>query len=255
VSAITQLMSEGVDELLTGLSSCYLPRHGIIYFDSSNKPVASISICFECDRISIWQEGLNYEPQVNEKRFNTKKAEDQIARLEDIIRNAGVPVHERPEIYFDAVAKDSLNYTESNKITFDFKDGPSIDWKFDFTSVTQWRNSAAQSFVRYVDEVDNKYTDGGDEYKFRKWSGPDGTYFLFSGEGDGAILSEAIINDPDILLPSGISVGMSLEQVQLTFEVWDGMAYPEIILVKNGGLTIEYRFKRRTLTSIQIGNY
>src|SRR5687768_15454678 len=48
------LFKQGVDAMATGLSSCYTPRHGIIYFDKTGKPVASISICFECQRITFW---------------------------------------------------------------------------------------------------------------------------------------------------------------------------------------------------------
>ena len=44
----------GVDAMVTGLSSCYIPRHGIIYYDHIGKPVASLSICFECQRIQFW---------------------------------------------------------------------------------------------------------------------------------------------------------------------------------------------------------
>ncbi|MBK9591659.1 MAG: hypothetical protein IPO32_09185 [Crocinitomicaceae bacterium] len=36
----------GVDRMVAGLAGCYIPRHGIIYFDSTGKTVASISFCF-----------------------------------------------------------------------------------------------------------------------------------------------------------------------------------------------------------------
>ena len=251
---ISELMAQGVDELLTGLSSCYLPRHGIIYFNELNEPVASLSICFECDRISVWQDGMTYEPKVDEKKFNTTKAEGQITQLEEIIRKTDVPVFDKPEDYFDAIKKDSALYIVNGTMHFDFTESSPAEWKFDFLSVKTWRHPYS-AYSRYVDEVDVKYTYGGDEYKFRKWSGSTGTWFLFDSESDSSTLSEAFINDPDILLPWGISVGMSLEQVQNSFMVWDGISDPEFITVKNGILEIEYKFERRTLMSITIRNY
>ncbi len=34
-------------------AACYMPRHAIIFFDSADKPVAGINICFECNRIVL----------------------------------------------------------------------------------------------------------------------------------------------------------------------------------------------------------
>ncbi len=35
-------------------SSCTFPRHAIVYFDRSDKPVAAASICFECEGVLVW---------------------------------------------------------------------------------------------------------------------------------------------------------------------------------------------------------
>lgn len=38
------------------VSKCPFPRHAVVLFNTENKPVASINICFECGDILIWPE-------------------------------------------------------------------------------------------------------------------------------------------------------------------------------------------------------
>lgn len=45
------------------LSGCMFPRHGIVYFNSSDEPVASISYCFSCEGVRVWPEYLTNEEQ------------------------------------------------------------------------------------------------------------------------------------------------------------------------------------------------
>lgn len=53
ISEISKVLSKGVDGLLLGLSGCFVPRHGIVFFDEKDIPVASISICFECGGLRL----------------------------------------------------------------------------------------------------------------------------------------------------------------------------------------------------------
>lgn len=92
---ISFALKDGIDELNMGLSSCFTPRHGIIYYNDFHEPVASLSICFECDKISVW--GINpFKLKDDVVYFNTKKAEEQIASLAEIFSSAGVPVYLDP---------------------------------------------------------------------------------------------------------------------------------------------------------------
>src|SRR5688572_29171625 len=47
-SKLEKIFASGpaIDELVVGLSGCYIPRHAIVYYDEKDKPVASMSICF-----------------------------------------------------------------------------------------------------------------------------------------------------------------------------------------------------------------
>ena len=38
------------------VSKCAFPRHGVVFFDKKDNPIASVSICFECGDILVWPE-------------------------------------------------------------------------------------------------------------------------------------------------------------------------------------------------------
>ena len=43
------------------ISKCPFPRHGIVFFDGDNNPVASANICFQCGDILVWPPYLEDE--------------------------------------------------------------------------------------------------------------------------------------------------------------------------------------------------
>jgi len=36
------------------LTRCTFPRHAIVYFDATDKPIASIDVCFSCEAVLVW---------------------------------------------------------------------------------------------------------------------------------------------------------------------------------------------------------
>jgi len=36
------------------VSKCAFPRHGVVFFDDKETPIASVSVCFECGDILVW---------------------------------------------------------------------------------------------------------------------------------------------------------------------------------------------------------
>lgn len=88
---LTKIFAKGVDELIYGLSSCYIPRHGIVYYDKSGQPVASLSICFECERIGIWSiKPISFKQKM--KNIKTEKPLDQLKQLKSLVNGAGLKV-------------------------------------------------------------------------------------------------------------------------------------------------------------------
>lgn len=41
----------GTDEDI--VAECFIPRHGLVFYDSQRKPTAHISICFECNQLRV----------------------------------------------------------------------------------------------------------------------------------------------------------------------------------------------------------
>lgn len=90
-TALTKIFAKGVDELIYGLSSCYIPRHGIVYYDKLDQPVASLSICFECERIGIWSiKPISFKQKM--KNIKTEKPQDQLNQLKTLVNEVGLKV-------------------------------------------------------------------------------------------------------------------------------------------------------------------
>ncbi len=253
---LSSVLLSGADELMHGLSGCYIPRHGIIYFDSLNRPVASMSICFECQRIALW-EGQAIKPKdLDAKHLNPKKAEIQIGALQEILTAESIPVFDAGQGYLDFVSAQPELFNHNGTMNFTY-DTPVEKYALPI-SIEKVKSWLGLSNIHFRDQVETKITAGGDEYYFRTLTGKDGTEFLFDVSGllgDNANLSEAVITMPAIHTPWKVEIGMSLEEVQNSFETWDGIATPEIITVTCVTFFISYEFSQRTLKRISIRCY
>ena len=89
---LTGITVQDMSSLYLGLSKCFTPRHGIVYFDKDDEPVASISICFECEKISLFPNpyaDIDYSGS-----FSEKKALKQLESFKSLAKNCGWPVYD-----------------------------------------------------------------------------------------------------------------------------------------------------------------
>jgi hypothetical protein len=89
---LSGITNQDMSSLNLGLSKCFTPRHGVIYFNEDDVPVASISICFECEKISLFP---NPYPDVDySASFSEKKALKQLESFKRFVKNCELPVYD-----------------------------------------------------------------------------------------------------------------------------------------------------------------
>ncbi len=245
-------LARGVNELRLGLSKCYLPRHGIIYYSELGEPVASVSICFECDKISFWSTNELPKADYEYPHNNWDKAQKQIDNIEKIFKKYEFPVYDSEEAYFEHYT----NFKDYESLGEMFIENPQIGTvyykKYSIEDVRSWNKEIYQA-AELKQTSETKITAGGDEWTYQQLSDHyTDTRFIFSFDEEDPYLVEATISHGSILLPFGVSVGMSVEDVQSTFGVYDGIAWPEHIQVDGGKLQIDYYFEKRTLVKIKL---
>jgi len=242
----------GVDAMAMGLSSCYIPRHGIIFFDHVGKPVASFSACFECERIGFWSSIplAPFKTKYNEK--SAKLAEKQFDDLILLLESNKIPVFKMEPEYSQFADDDSL-YSCDGEIIFDYKEDTDFTkGKFKTADVQAWVLKNSNFYLKEsIDSFYRKPNQDGVNTPYTKLSAKGGTEFGFWPISEGALIA-AGINNSSIILPNGVSVGMSLDQVQASMGVYDGIAYPSSIIAVYPHLSIRYFIERRTLVKIEL---
>lgn len=244
-------LARGVNELRMGLSKCYMPRHGIIYYDENYQPVAAFSLCFECHKISFWSKN-DLPPADYESTHNDwNRAEKQILKIESIFKKYDLPVFGDEKDYQTYVTTDERFSTLGEMFMTD----PNLDSiyfkHYSIEDVKAWVKKSRRG-VELRQEEETKITAGGEKWTYQTLSDRKGlTNFVFSFDETNPFLVEATIQHNNIILPNGISVGMSIDDIQSTFMVYDGIAWPEHIQVKDKKLVLDYYFKNRTLVKIK----
>jgi hypothetical protein len=242
---LSRVLAHGAEELRLGLSKCYMPRHGIIYYDNLGNPVASFSLCLECDKISFWSK--KSIPPIDDNARDFKKAEKQIAEIELIFRTANIPIYLNDQEYLTYLKSDSA-FEDSGEL---FINDSSIDTSFfSHYSINQVMNWLGGSNLR--ENTETKITAGGDKWTYKVLRSSRGNELIFSFDETNPFLVEANIVHGALVLPNGVSVGMSVDDVQGSFMVYDGPAWPEHIEVKGEKVTINYYFKHHTLSKINL---
>ncbi|OWY25758.1 hypothetical protein C7N43_31620 [Sphingobacteriales bacterium UPWRP_1] len=91
---ICRIMSQSSDLVAMGLSKCFIPRHGLVWYNQQGEPVAHLSVCFECDRIDAVPQVRYKHPHTTQSEWKEKdiaKAEADIAAVKQVVgRYAGV---------------------------------------------------------------------------------------------------------------------------------------------------------------------
>jgi hypothetical protein len=65
------------------IMECFLPRHGVVFWDENERPIAWVSVCFECNQIKAI-------PELNKNDLKDFKT---------LFKNLGFPIHDRGEDY------------------------------------------------------------------------------------------------------------------------------------------------------------
>lgn len=249
---IHSVFSKGVDELMMGLSKCYIPRHGIIYFDQENKPVASLSICFECEKIAFWSSIPLKLPQKETSQFDIDYAEKQMVRLKSILEGKNILISKQQESYSQFIHSDE-GYMNEGEIVFELEDYDEKYYrKYTFSEVKKWQMTNSQYPLE--EDVSVKYTAGGEEYRFKQLVGKNHSHTLFEflGDSEDSQLYEAHIQDPAIQTPMGIQIGMSLDQLKNHIGLWDGLSNPSTVILRGKKMDVTYTIKNQTIVSIMI---
>lgn len=225
------------DGLLNGLSGCYIPRHGVVYFNDKDEPIASLSICFECEAIRMWTKEKGKIKSSNPK---ATEGESQLEALKMFLKKEGIEVH-----------KDLKNYRgfkNNSKATI------TLTMEKVDTSITQVTFQDAINWFRIAPRasVDTEYTAGGDQYNFGVLEIEPSTKLLFHSNKTDAKLGEATINSEQVTLPNGVHIGSSLDDVMGTFLVYDGPSNPSVITLQDATYKIVYTFDNQKLILITI---
>lgn len=237
-----KLFLYGADGLLNGLSGCFIPRHGIVYFDEHDEPVASLTICFECEGIRMWTKSKG---KIKAKtKGSVERAENQISTLRTFVQKEGVIVSDNPEDYM------SLFTNEGASITMELFQLDKAIVDASYRDAWEWNEKNS-----FKEDVNIEYAAGGDKYEFAELYMDDGTKLSFDGQGTGSKMVEAKILNSDVILPNGIHVGSTIEEVMNTFDIYDGPAYPELIILKDHDNTIQYHFTNGRVDQIEIFCY
>lgn len=276
-----KLFLYGADGLLTGLSGCFIPRHGLVYFDENDQPVASLSICFECEGIRMWTKSKG---KIKPKSSGSvERAENQIGTLRTFLEKEGMIVSDNLNDYNEIqknIATSGLSDEEFNqrfgeKIAQKEKEiyesamlekkphgvitveQEQLDKKIVnayYQEVCSWNSK--NSFKK---EIETKYTLGGDKYEFAKLYLDDGTKLMFDGTDSTSKMLEAKIFSPDIVLPNNIHVGSPVNDILQTFykdaksnQFINAM---ELIIVEDENNTISYYLDEGIVDRIVIKCY
>ena len=236
---ISRMLQKDKDGLLNGLSSCFIPRHGVVYFNKENEPIASISICFECEAIRLWTKKQGKIDSKNKK--TSKNVEQKMFDLKTLFEKESIIVSKKQEDYI-SILKENVG-----SMTINLDSLPEDIVKVTFEDAKNWFLSSPQ-----IDTF-TKYTAGGDKFEFGVLKIDDKTNFLFMDIHPDSNLGEATILSDKVILPNGIKIGSSLDDVMNTLLIYDGISNPEIITLKDKqGKKIVYTFEKNKVIKITI---
>ena len=249
IDDLNTIFAKGIDELYTGLSKTFIPKTGLIFYDSLDNPMASLSISTDCEGLRWWPED---ELSANRtKKPNIKKAEKQIAALRHLLARE-VMIFDHQEDYKNYVDTAQL-FISKSEINIDTSlIDPLLNEKVYESDIKSW----LLNYSKMEKDTVEKITHGGDLYFFKQLHTNNfKSTFLFSEVDDAAYLVDAKITDSFIKLPNGIQVGMSLslfyKKIGMLedFEMEDA---PKTINITDGVYRYTFTFKNLTLKKIKI---
>jgi hypothetical protein len=245
VKKISTILSKGIDGLQLGLSGCFIPHHGIVYFNEKDQPVASISICLECEGARFWTVNKGVY-RTKATKLNEKVVSKQFINLKQLFESKNVVVLDNPNEYVKLGNADKTNNISSITIQ-DSVYVAKLIGEGTIAACKMW--SKENNFIQ---DTLKKYTAGGDKYEFIKLTNGTNT-LLFDGKDARSKLADGTLRTSSVRLANGIKVGDSLNDVMNTFLVYDGVSNPQTISVEGDFYKIVYTFESEILISIVIG--
>lgn len=247
IAALNKITAQDMSTLQGGLSKCFLPRHGIIFFDDANRPVASISICFECQKIDLYPARV-----VNSNnKFDSKKAMKQLKAFEKFVTDLGLPIFDEARLYEKLHEKEA--YQQQGEVEMSVKNMLSQmlekpTFKSEITTKIKISRTA-----RIVEKKREKPGGDGKMVSFLEQTFYASKLNYLMGEEEWE-LHDAVIQDPGFLFDNGIAIGMSQEHLMAHLGVYDGPSYPKVIKVTDPARNakIVFTFGERTLRRIEI---
>ena len=122
---------------------------------------------------------------------------------------------------------------------------------FSVEQIKYWVNNYSRRF-QLNESTEEKISAGGEKWSYTQLEDKRGTRFIFSFQILDPFLVEAYINNSAIILPNGVSVGMSQDEVITSLGVYDGISNPKKVTLSDKLLQIEYTFEKRTLSEINL---
>lgn len=109
---IIDLTNKQIDGLISGLSKCFNPHHAIVFFDKSDKPVASIMFSFDCEAIRL-------QPQKKTKKRKKELSEKEINKLMNTLSEYRAVIDELKCPVFNTMAQ--YQYYRKNELAKNIK--------------------------------------------------------------------------------------------------------------------------------------
>ncbi len=112
IDKLIDLTNKKVDGLISGLSKCFNPHHAIVFFDKSDKPLASIMFSFDCEAIRL-------QPEKKTKKRKKELSEKEINKLMNILSDYRSLIDELKCPVFNTVAE--YQYYRKNELAKNIK--------------------------------------------------------------------------------------------------------------------------------------
>jgi len=249
LQSILETVNELKEEMHTGLSKCFIARHGVIFYNSKHEPVASMSICFECERLTTWDNDSSYyDEKIGYPKFSeslVKKTEKGFKYMKHIFQKNEIPVFKYDELdqYKKVFPKDTIH----TKISM--KKMPLVTESIKYNDVKKWFTESKE----IKESVDTKFTAGGDRFKFKKIKYLNSN-FLFFDENENPKLAEATIVDPLINTVFGLRIGQSIDEINNLKDFELSNKHDEISIDAED-IRLILHFKNNTLIKLEIRQY
>lgn len=246
VAALTKITTQDLSTLETGLSKCFFPRHGLIYFNGKNEPVASISICFECQKIDLFPN----EAEESAAEYDTKAALKQLKSFEKIVEELGLQKFERAWEY--EKIHEGAGYKQDGEITIAneffahrlFKNPPYL-----FEVKPKMKTTG---MAKVLERKKEKKDENGKTYTVLEHTFYSSRLEYIMGETEWE-LSFVFVQNPGFVFDNGVSIGMSQEDFIGKIGDYKGPNHPAKIIITDaeGNREFTFLFEERTLKRVE----